>query len=210
MTRLLSLQVASLGLALCAASVVGAQNPPQSAAPSDTGVPPMGFAGPRQGMMGGRREQLRAQIEERFNQRVKTELELNDQQMVRLRATVRADRDRRLHVQDRERDLRLAIADQMRPGVAANQDSLSHLLDALSANHVARDQLEEQEQRELAQFLTPVQRTRLLYMRQMLMQRIQTIREGRWRPQGGGRPGPGLQGPPPADPGQGPGSPGPM
>jgi hypothetical protein len=165
-------------------------------------VEAMPLPGPGPGMMGGRREQLRAQIEERFAQRVKVELGLSDQQMDRLRATVRADRDRRLHIQDHERDLRRAVAEQMRPGVAANQDSLAHLLDALAANHVARDQLEQQEQRELAQFLTPVQRTRLLYMRQMLMQRIQTIREGRWRAQGGR---PGIQGLPPADrPGPGP------
>ena len=139
---------------------------------------------------------LRAQIEERFAQRVKTELGLTDQQMDKLRVAVRADRDRRLRIQDHEQDLRRAVAEQMRPGVAANQDSLSRLLDAIAANHVARDQQEQQEQRELAQFLTPVQRTRLFYMRQMLMQRIQTIREGRWRQQGGR---PGLQGPPPAD-----------
>ena len=91
--------------------------------------------------------------------------------------------------------VRVAIADQMRPSVAANQDSLARLQDALAQNHVARAQLEEQEQHELATFLTPVQRARLLYMRQMLMQRIQTIREGRWRsPEGG----PGPQGQPPA------------
>jgi Spy/CpxP family protein refolding chaperone len=195
MTRI-TLHAAVLGAALCAVSAVGAQNPPSPAAPSDSGAMPMEGAGPRQGMQGGRREQLRAQIEQRWDQRVKNELGLTDQQMDRLRATVRADRDRRLHVQDREMDLRRAMADQMRPGVAANQDSLSRLQDALVQNHVARAQLEQQEQRELSQFLTPVQRTRLLYMRQMLMQRIQTIREGRWRPQAGR---PGIQGPPPAD-----------
>jgi hypothetical protein len=201
MTRI-ALHAAALGVALCAASAVGAQNPPPPAAPPDTGAMPMEHDGPRPGMMGGRREQLRAQIEERFAQRVKVELGLSDQQMDKLRAAVRADRDRRLHVQDREMDLRRAMADQMRPGVAANQDSLSRLQDALVQNHMARAQLEQQEQRELSQFLTPVQRTRLLYMRQMLMQRIQTIREGRWRPQGGR---PGLQGARPPDrPGPGP------
>jgi hypothetical protein len=88
----------------------------------------------------------------------------------------------------------------MRPGVAANQDSVARLLDALAANHVARDRLEQQEQDELSQFLTPVQRTQLLFMRQQLQQRIQTILEGRWRaPAGrqgpiGARPRPGRPG----------------
>jgi len=186
---------ATLALALCTAAAVGAQNPPQPASP-ESGSAPMEMGGPRPGMRGARREQLRAQIEMRFAQRVKSELGLNDQQMDKLQAAWRADRDRRLHVQDHERDLRVAIAEQMRPGVAANQDSLARLQDALVQNHLARAQLEQQEQRELSQFLTPVQRTRLLYMRQMLMQRIQTIREGRWRAPAGR---PGLQGQPPAD-----------
>jgi hypothetical protein len=190
------------GIALCAAcATLGAQNPPQPAPPPDSGDASLDVPGQGPGMMGGRREQLRMQIEQRFAQRVKVELGLSDQQLDRLRVAVRADRDRRLHIQDRERDLLRAMGEQMRPGVAANQDSLARLQDALAQNHVARAQLEQQEQRELSQFLTPVQRTRLLYMRQMLMRRIQTIREGRWRPQGR----PGLRGQPPADaPGPGP------
>jgi hypothetical protein len=91
----------------------------------------------------------------------------------------------------------------MRPGIAANQDSLSRLLDAIAANHVARDQLDQQEQRELAQFLTPVQRARLLYMRQMLLQRIESIREGRFRAQPG-RAGAGSRRAPGAAPQPGP------
>jgi len=196
----ITLHAAVVALALGAAGAACAQNP-QPAAP-ESGAAPMGFRGRGPGMMGGRREQLRTQIEMRFAQRVKTELGLNDQQMDKLQAAWRADRDRRLHLADHERDLRVAIAEQMRPGVAANQDSLARLQDALVQNHVARAQLEEQEQHELATFLTPVQRARLLYMRQMLMQRIQTIREGRWRTPAGGPDGP--QGQPPAsrpDPG---------
>ncbi len=160
------------------ASGAAGQNPPP--APADTeALPPGQGLGPGQG---ARAEQLRAMIEERFAQRVKTELQLNDQQMDQLRAAYRADRDRRLQLRDREMDLRRAINEQMQPGVAANQDSLSRLQDALTQNHVARAQLEQQQERDLAQFLTPVQRARLMQMRQNLMQRIQTIREGRVPP----------------------------
>jgi hypothetical protein len=187
--------------ALVAGRGLAAQNP----MPGDTGAPmvrPMPGGGGRGAVGGARAERLRAMIEERFAQRVKVELGLTDQQLDRLRTAMRADRDRRLHLRDREVDLRRAMAEQMRPGVAANQDSLSRLQDALVQNHVARAQLEQQNERELAQFLTPVQRARLLQMRQMLMQRIETIRQGRWR-QPAGRPG--LRGQPPVDsPGPGP------
>ncbi len=185
----------ALVAAMAAAGALEAQNPTPAdtvAAPMEQGVPPGG--GPA---MGQRAEQLRMMIEERFAQRVKTELNLNDQQMQKLRETFRADRDRRLHLRDEETDLRRAINDQMRPGVAANQDSLARLQDALVRNHMARAQLEQQQERDLSQFLTPVQRARLLQMRQNLQQRIQTIREGRWRAPAGR---PGFQGRAPAAP----------
>jgi len=191
--------------AALAAGGLQAQNPTPAA--PDSGAPaPMRPYRQRMGqgqraMGGGQRiAQLRAAINERFEQRVKTELGLNDQQMERLRTAWRADRDRRLHISDREMDLRTAINEQMKPGVAANQDSLARLQDALVQNDLARAQSEQQLQRELAQFMTPVQRARLMNMRQMLMQRIQTIREGRWRPARQ----PDGQGQPPAD-GPGPG-----
>lgn len=193
-----------LGVALVAAGAVRAQNPPPAGTPPDTGAMAAPFPDQRPGMIGGpRAEALRAQIEERFAQQVKFQLGLNDQQMDKLRSAVRADRDRRLHVRDHEQDVRRALAEQMRPGVAANQDSVARLLDALAANHVVRDQLEQQEQQELSQFLTPVQRSQLLFMRQELQQRIQTIREGRFRGpaagQGpmGARPRAGRRGPGP-------------
>jgi hypothetical protein len=194
-----------LGVALAAAGALRAQTPPQPGAPSDSGAMQAPYAGQGRGMIGGPRAALlRAQIEQRFAERVKVQLGLSDEQMGRLQAAVQADRDRRMQVRSREVDLRRALAEQMRPGVAANQDSVSRLLDALAANHVARDELEQQEQQELSQFLTPVQRTQLLFMRQQLQQRIQTIFEGRWRAPGGrqgpmgvpprgGRPGPGLR-----------------
>jgi predicted phage gp36 major capsid-like protein len=177
-----------LALALVAAGAAAAQNPPPGQPPQDSMLPPMARMGFRRQVPGQRAEQLRMQIEQRFAQRVQTELGLNDQQMDRLRTAERNSRDRHRALQDREQDLRRAVGEQLRPGVAANSDSLSRLLDAIAANHVARAQEEQQELRELAQFLTPVQRARLLTMRQMLMQRVQAIREGRWSPPMG-RPG---------------------
>ena len=191
--KIISLSV--LVAAMAAAGALRAQNP----VPADTGAAPLAQVpepgGPGAG--GPRAEQLRMMIEERFAQRVKTELSLNDEQMQKLREAFRADRDRRLHLRDQEMDVRRAIDEQMRPGVAANQDSLGRLQDALVQNHLARAQLEQQQERDLAQFLTPVQRARLTQMRQNLQQRIQTIREGRWRAPPGR---PGFQGRAPAAP----------
>ncbi len=176
----------ALALALVAAEAAAAQNPPPGGQPpaqsQDSLRPfPMG-RGPGMFRGGPRNQALRMQIEQRFAQRVQTELGLSDQQMERLKTTERVSRDRRQALNDHEMDLRQAVGAQLKPGVAANGDSLSKLLDAIAANHVARAQDEQQELRELAQFLTPVQRARLLIMRQQLMQRVQAIREGRFNP----------------------------
>ena len=187
----------AMALGLVVAGAAAAQNPPAGQPPAqapDSAMPFGGGMGPRGAFRQQRAQQLRMQIEQRFGQRVQTELGLTDQQMDRLRAAERSSRDRHLALQDHEQDLRRAVGEQLKPGVAANADSLSRLLDAIAQNHVARAQEEQQELRDLAQFLTPVQRARLLIMRQALMQRVEAIREGRWNPPVGR---PGLPGGPP-------------
>jgi len=193
----------AVGLMVAGAGPAAAQNPPAGQPPAQSPDSTMPFGGPGGGGRGRmfprgqfgqqRMQQLRSQIEERFAQRVQAELSLTDQQMDRLRAAERTSRDRRQALNDHEQDLRRAVGEQLKPGVAANADSLNKLLDAIAQNHVARAQEEQQEMRDLSQFLNPVQRARLLIMRQRLMQNVQAIREGRWRPPAGR---PGLGGPP--------------
>ena len=127
---------------------------------------------------------MRAQIEERFGQAIRSRLGLNDQQMERLRTVSRANEDRHRDFNQREADMFRAAMDQMKPGVAANQDSLARLLDGIAALRVQRAQSDQQELRELAQFLNPLQRVKLLVMRQQMMNRVEVIR--RRRPHGAG------------------------
>jgi hypothetical protein len=201
----LTMSVGALCLAVVTAGAAQGQNPrpaPGAGGGQDSGTMPMRWQGPgRPGMNPQRREQLLAQIQERFAERVQTRLGLTSQQMDRLRTEMRTNRDAHQRLQGQEQDLRRAIGDQLRPGIAANQDSLSHLLDALAANHVARAQLEQQELKDLS-FLTPVQKAQLLLMRQMLLQRVETIREGRMS--GTARGGLGGRQGPPANQGPGP------
>src|SRR5687768_16333917 len=77
--------------------------------------------------------QLRQQVEGRFAERVKQRLQLSDDQMIRLKGTARTYGARRRELTERERGIRAALAEQLRPGVAANQDSVSRLTDALVA-----------------------------------------------------------------------------
>ena len=74
---------------------------------------------------------LRQRIEERFAQRVQEQLGLSDEQAAKLRVTSHDYGERRRKMEARERDLRVALTGQLRPGVAANEDSVARLTKAL-------------------------------------------------------------------------------
>lgn len=136
-----------------------------------------------------RTEQLRQQVEGRFAERVRERLQLSDDQMTRLRGTTRTYGARRRELAERERGIRGALAEQLRPGVAANQDSVSRLTDALVALRSAHAQTLRDENREMAEYLTPVQRSQLFVMRERLTRRAREIREERRAERGDDRPG---------------------
>lgn len=128
---------------------------------------------------GERVEQLRRQIEDRFAARAQEELGLNDEQFQRLRTTSSQFAAQRRGVEQRERQLRLAMATQLRPGVAANQDSVARLIDALIEVRGAYVETYRQEMKSLAAFLDPVQRAQYLMLRERLMALAQEVRAGR-------------------------------
>jgi hypothetical protein len=130
-----------------------------------------------------RREELRRRLEERFALRVQEELHLSSDQMSRLRSTSREFADRRRALETEQRTLRRALADQMRPGVAADQDSVARLTDGLVDLRVDYARALKDEMAQLGKFLDPVQRAKLLVVRERLIGRVQTLRERR---EGGG------------------------
>ena len=189
--------VAAMVLGFAAGAV--AQNPPQQAAPMAPGQMNGRMMRP-QGQNPDRAAMIRAQIEERFGQAIRNRLGLNDQQMERLRTVSRANEDRQRGFNEREADMFRAVMDQMKPGVAANQDSMGRTLDGIATLRVQRAQSEQQELRELGQFLNPLQRAQLLVMRRQMMNRIDAIRRGG---EGGEGMGPGMGGGPGMGPGMG-------
>jgi hypothetical protein len=163
-------------------------NAPPAGQPAQPGPWNRRMAGP--GMQNSdRAAAIRAQIEERWGQRIQAELALTDQQMERLRTATRANEDRHRDFNRREADLMRGVMEQLRPGVAANADSLGRALDAIAGIRVQRAQSDQQELRDLGQFLNPVQRARLLLMRRQLMDRVDQIRRG-----AGAGMGPGMNG----------------
>jgi hypothetical protein len=133
---------------------------------------------------GPRREELRRRLEERFAARVQEELELSSEQMSQLRSTSREFAGRRRELEAAQRILRRGLADQMRPGVAADKDSVAKLTDGLVDLRVDYARTLKDEMSQLGKFLDPVQRAKLLVFRERLIERVQKLR--RERQEGGG------------------------
>ena len=123
----------------------------------------------------------RAALEERFRERtadvVRRRLQLNDDQMARLRAANQQfDRQRMALVAD-ERQARQALRAELVAGDAANQQKVSGLLDQLMRVQRRRLDLVENEQRELGKFLTPVQRAKYFGLQNEIRKRMQELRD---------------------------------
>ena len=134
-------------------------------------------------------ERLRSEIERRFFHRLQADLELTPDQVKKLQATQSRLGPRRRQLRREGMGYRMALQREMRPGVAANADSVQAYMDGLQRVRAAQVALDAEEDRELARYLTPVQRARFQMMRTRLLQRANEIRRERQR-QGQGRAGP--------------------
>jgi len=160
-------------MVLCAvAGQLAAQNPPDSTDRAQT-------------------QQLRQQVRGRWRQAVRVQLDLTPDQAAKLQATEDHFAAGRRDMAQRQRAVQDAIRGQLQPGVAANADSLRRLMDARDQNRTALAQLDREEDKEMAGYLSPVQRARYQVMRQRLQERIAEMRRERrqqlMRPRG--RPG---------------------
>src|SRR5438876_7488138 len=92
-------------------------------------------------------EQLRQQIRQRWNARVRQELNLSDDQAARLQGTEQKFTQQRVDLAQRQRAINEALRGQLRPGVAANSDSVRKLMDARDRNRTALAEVRSEERR---------------------------------------------------------------
>lgn len=147
---------------------------------------PVASAQAQQGQRGDtvaaqRRAALERQVRQRIAVMVKQRLQLTDAQAQQLQDAEGRFDLRRRDLMQRERRLRGDLRQQLSPGVAANQQRVAALLDQIMTVHRERVTNMEQEQRELARFLTPVQRAKYLGLQTQLRSRIEGMRQGRGR-----------------------------
>ena len=124
-------------------------------------------------------ERLREQVILRFMQNYRTQAGLTDEQFARFQTTARRSWEERREIQQRERRVFQALGEQMRPGIAADPDSVQVLIDEALAIQEGRAALARREQDAYAEFLSPVQRAQLILSWARLEQQIETILQRR-------------------------------
>jgi hypothetical protein len=73
----------------------------------------------------------------------------------------------------------LALRDALRDSTHANQSQVSGYLDQLVELQHQRSDLVDQEQKELAQFMTPVQRARYTALQEQVRRRVEQLQRQR-------------------------------
>jgi hypothetical protein len=117
------------------------------------------------------------QVRERWMAVVQARLQLNDAQLARLKETDRHFSARRGQLNQAERGVRHEMRDQLTGAATADDKRLSVLIDSLLDLQRQRLEVIRDEQHELSQFMTPLQRVRYLALQEQLRQRIEALRQ---------------------------------
>ncbi len=165
------LVVAALAFAMTFApmALASAQRGPPQGHPDRSGTPRTGAPS----------REIEQQLQRRIGQIMKERLALTDEQLTQLEAvTMRLERERRA-VRGEDFRIRTALRAQLLSGDSASNDVVAELLDRMPRVERRRIELMETEQRELAQFLTPIQRARFLGLQEEIRRNMEQIRERR-------------------------------
>lgn len=122
-----------------------------------------------------RRQQLEQQLRFRFWRIAKNRIGLTDAQMLQLeRASQRFDLRRR-ELAKQERTQRIAFRAEILADTLANQNAIAAALDKLRDLQRERLDVQAEEQKELATFMTPLQRAKFLTLQEQVRKRLQEL-----------------------------------
>jgi Spy/CpxP family protein refolding chaperone len=179
-----SLRIYTCLLLLGATGVAGAQGGPPPGPPG--GPPPAGARAGARGLgagLGGPDDPRRAALERRLQERlvaiVRQRLNLTDEQVTRLQDVASKTEDERRALRRDELTARFAMRQELLAGDKANDAKVADLLEQLPRLERRRVDLMEREQRELAKFLTPVQRARYFGLQDELRRGMQELQQQR-------------------------------
>jgi Spy/CpxP family protein refolding chaperone len=125
-----------------------------------------------------RRAAVQGRIRERFVRLLRDRVGLSDEQLRRLAPVSQSFEGRRQALFREERAARQSLRRELSAG-AADQTRVAAQIDQLFALQRRRLDLAAEEQRELAAFMTPVQRARYLALQEHLRRRAEEMRRRR-------------------------------
>lgn len=137
----------------------------------------------------GRRAPLPMRLQQRLDTLVRVRLQLTDEQFAQLQAVATRLEEGRLALREEEVTTRLRLRRALASSERVDQAAVAQLLDEIPRLERRKVELLEQEQRELAQFLSPSQRARYLAIQEEMrrgMLEVQRRRLGRGGGLGGG------------------------
>lgn len=142
------------------------------------------------------RDSLELRVRQRMDMMLRTQLGLSDEQLGRLQAMSRRFEPQRRALFQQERETRASLRQLVAAGDTTAADQITALLDRIVQLQRQRVALLESEQRELASFMTPMQRARYFGLEEQIRRRMEEMRDQ--APPGVRRPA----SPPPGRPGQ--------
>lgn len=125
---------------------------------------------------GAKRQELERRFRERSADIVRRQLQLNADQMSRLQGVNRQFETQRAALFAEERRARQALRAEL-TSANPNQQKVATLLDELMGVSRRRFDIQASEQRELAKFLTPVQRAKYFGLQNQLRQRMEEVQK---------------------------------
>lgn len=128
---------------------------------------------------GSLRDSLEARVRVRMGQVLRTQLGLNDRQMRQLMASNRRFEGRRLALLQQEREVRIGLRDELESRDTTRSAQVAALLDRMLAVQRDRLTLLEEEQKDLATFLTPIQRAQYFGLEEQMRRRVEQLRDDR-------------------------------
>ena len=116
-------------------------------------------------------------FQQRLAQIVQRQLGLTDAQLQQVIAVNKKYEQPRFLLVQQERDIRISIRDEVLRGDQADQARVSRLLDEMMKVQAKRLEILQNEQKDLAAFLTPVQRAKYLGIQEEVRKRLQQMRQ---------------------------------
>ena len=142
------------------------------------------------------RAQLEQQVRARVYRALKEQVGLTETQIARVEDVNRRIEVRRGTLEAQERQARVVLRDEMTLGDSSRNATIGQELERLFKAQRERVLLNEEEQKELAQFLTPLQRARYFSIEEVIRRRVRQMMQQSADSAGSSRVGRPGQGPP--------------